>query len=380
MSVIKTTQTKLKFKNEISICKISSKNVFSCFSCKFLRNDVSLVDFKNKIKQFEVYENLVFVKFVNKNFLVFEIKEEIVNDLMGIKGVVVEGIGYDILDNNINNTINTSVDTTLDNPVDNILDPLDTKNNTNPIFSNTNIHSFSFHNNFLLLGKRREMVLFENFEKIKEFPVIDFVGNCLIYYDLIFYTSGFSYYIFNKKSFNLRKEIFKYNKIVTDPLIVVINNNQFLLTTCTDMNLGLGIFVNDSGDPIKSTIQWKSIPTDIKITQQFITALLANNTIQFHNLNSLDFLYEFSITTSPIHLTIPDNIITDSIYIVSKSQIDCLTLYSNIEYINYLLGIGSFREVISFTNTLSNSKIILPFVYKRIGFIFAKDTLFQDAI
>ncbi|KAJ3085395.1 transforming growth factor, beta receptor associated protein 1, partial [Quaeritorhiza haematococci] len=94
--------------------------------------------------------------------------------------------------------------------------------------------------------------------------------------------------------------LFPYDRNAMRPLIVVIQEGEFLLVTATPQQMGLGIFVSSRGDAIrggcamlnngktlnvrKGTLQWPAVPKSVGFQFPYVVALLKNNTIEVHNI------------------------------------------------------------------------------------------------
>jgi len=69
------------------------------------------------------------------------------------------------------------------------------------------------------------------------------------------------------------------------PSITVINENEFLLLSWTGQAT-IGIFITVDGDPVRGTLEWPTYPESITLDYPFITAILPNQTIDIHNIET----------------------------------------------------------------------------------------------
>lgn len=105
------------------------------------------------------------------------------------------------------------------------------------------------------------------------------------------------------------------------PSITVINETEFLILSWTGAST-IGIFVNSDGDPVRGTLEWPAHPQSvcmfprtsqscciyslnskynvIGLDYPYVTALLPNDTIEIHSLETQSIVQVLSTsTTSP---------------------------------------------------------------------------------
>ncbi|EIN08198.1 hypothetical protein PUNSTDRAFT_52658 [Punctularia strigosozonata HHB-11173 SS5] len=69
------------------------------------------------------------------------------------------------------------------------------------------------------------------------------------------------------------------------PLITVIGENEFLVVSWTGAS-AMGVFITGDGDPLRGTLTWPSHPEAISLDYPYIVALLPNQTIEIHNIET----------------------------------------------------------------------------------------------
>ncbi|KAI0252536.1 hypothetical protein BJV78DRAFT_1201303 [Lactifluus subvellereus] len=69
------------------------------------------------------------------------------------------------------------------------------------------------------------------------------------------------------------------------PMIAVVAEEEFLILSWTGAGT-MGVFINVNGDPVRGTLQWPSHPLSICFDYPYVTALLPDQTIQVHNIES----------------------------------------------------------------------------------------------
>ncbi|KAN0136306.1 hypothetical protein V8E53_005911 [Lactarius tabidus] len=69
------------------------------------------------------------------------------------------------------------------------------------------------------------------------------------------------------------------------PMIVVIADEEFLILSWTGAGT-MGVFINANGDPVRGTLQWPQHPLSICLDYPHVTALLPDQTIQVHDIES----------------------------------------------------------------------------------------------
>ncbi|TFK73513.1 hypothetical protein BDN72DRAFT_834644 [Pluteus cervinus] len=73
--------------------------------------------------------------------------------------------------------------------------------------------------------------------------------------------------------------------LVIQPSITVISDNEFLILSWTGAST-LGVFINGNGEPIRGTLEWPSYPESVSLDYPYVTALLPNNTIEIHSIET----------------------------------------------------------------------------------------------
>ncbi|KAH9962293.1 hypothetical protein BGW80DRAFT_1448479 [Lactifluus volemus] len=69
------------------------------------------------------------------------------------------------------------------------------------------------------------------------------------------------------------------------PMIAVVSEEEFLILSWTGAGT-MGVFINVNGDPVRGTLEWPSHPLSICLEFPYATALLSDQTIQVHNVES----------------------------------------------------------------------------------------------
>ncbi|KAH9018541.1 hypothetical protein EDB85DRAFT_2154432 [Lactarius pseudohatsudake] len=69
------------------------------------------------------------------------------------------------------------------------------------------------------------------------------------------------------------------------PMIVVVAEEEFLILSWTGAGT-MGVFINVNGDPVRGTLQWPNHPLSICFEYPHVTALLPDQTIQVHDIES----------------------------------------------------------------------------------------------
>jgi vacuolar protein sorting-associated protein 3 len=106
--------------------------------------------------------------------------------------------------------------------------------------------------------------------------------------------------------------------VVVKPSITVINENEFLILSWTGAST-IGVFINGDGDPVRGTLEWPAHPqavcmyhdVDVYIAQRadfeigfdhpYVTALLPNDTIEIHSLETQSIVQVISAPKSRRH-------------------------------------------------------------------------------
>ncbi|KAJ3174169.1 transforming growth factor, beta receptor associated protein 1 [Geranomyces variabilis] len=78
--------------------------------------------------------------------------------------------------------------------------------------------------------------------------------------------------------------LFPYDRSLQRPLAAAYSDGEFLLVTATPQGGGLGMFIAQNGEPVRGTLEWPAIPKSLAFQYPYVAALLANNTIEVHNL------------------------------------------------------------------------------------------------
>jgi len=69
------------------------------------------------------------------------------------------------------------------------------------------------------------------------------------------------------------------------PMIVIIPDEEFLILSWTGAGT-MGVFINSNGDPVRGTLQWPQHPLSICLDYPYVTALLPDQSIQVHDIES----------------------------------------------------------------------------------------------
>ncbi|KZT66232.1 hypothetical protein DAEQUDRAFT_752200 [Daedalea quercina L-15889] len=69
------------------------------------------------------------------------------------------------------------------------------------------------------------------------------------------------------------------------PSITVISENEFLIVSWLGTS-SLGLFVTGEGEPVRGTLEWPAHPDSISLDYPYITALLPDETIQIHSIET----------------------------------------------------------------------------------------------
>jgi len=89
--------------------------------------------------------------------------------------------------------------------------------------------------------------------------------------------------------------------VVVKPSITVINETEFLILSWTGAST-MGVFINSDGDPVRGTLEWPAHPQAVcmycgfssvqrphfetGLDYPYVTALLPNDTIEIHSIES----------------------------------------------------------------------------------------------
>lgn len=69
------------------------------------------------------------------------------------------------------------------------------------------------------------------------------------------------------------------------PFVVVVADSEFLILSWTGAST-LGLFITGEGDPVRGTLQWSSHPISVAFDNPHVTTLLADGTIEVHNIET----------------------------------------------------------------------------------------------
>ncbi|KAI0279038.1 hypothetical protein BGY98DRAFT_1096408 [Russula aff. rugulosa BPL654] len=69
------------------------------------------------------------------------------------------------------------------------------------------------------------------------------------------------------------------------PMIQVVADEEFIILSWTGAGT-MGLFINLNGDPVRGTLQWPSHPLSVSLEYPYVTALLQDQTIVVHNVES----------------------------------------------------------------------------------------------
>ncbi|KAK6096437.1 hypothetical protein MT418_003272 [Batrachochytrium dendrobatidis] len=84
--------------------------------------------------------------------------------------------------------------------------------------------------------------------------------------------------------------LFPYEKLQMSPVAVMIGDGEFLLVTASAQGVGLGVFISSTGEPIRGTLQWPSVPISMVFLYPHVFTLLRNNMLQIHNFTTQDLV------------------------------------------------------------------------------------------
>ncbi|KAF8234973.1 hypothetical protein L208DRAFT_788835 [Tricholoma matsutake] len=91
------------------------------------------------------------------------------------------------------------------------------------------------------------------------------------------------------------------SSVTVKPSITVIGDNEYLIISWTGAST-MGVFITDDGDPIRGTLEWPRHPEAICLDYPYIIALLPNDTIEIHNIETQEIVQVISAppaTSSP---------------------------------------------------------------------------------
>jgi len=83
------------------------------------------------------------------------------------------------------------------------------------------------------------------------------------------------------------------------PMILAVTEEEFLILSWTGAGT-MGVFINLNGDPVRGTLQWPSHPLSISMEYPYVTALLQDQTILVHNVESQEIAQEIPPDPLPV--------------------------------------------------------------------------------
>uniref|UniRef100_A0A0K3C490 BY PROTMAP: gi/472583522/gb/EMS21155.1/ TGF beta receptor associated protein [Rhodosporidium toruloides NP11] gi/647396884/emb/CDR39543.1/ RHTO0S04e06238g1_1 [Rhodosporidium toruloides] n=1 Tax=Rhodotorula toruloides TaxID=5286 RepID=A0A0K3C490_RHOTO len=81
------------------------------------------------------------------------------------------------------------------------------------------------------------------------------------------------------------------------PAIACVASNEFLVASHTGSTT-LGVFVNESGEPCRGTLEWASNLRSLVVDSQYSIALLYNNTIEIHSIHTQEIVQVVQLPSS----------------------------------------------------------------------------------
>ncbi|SCZ87760.1 BZ3500_MvSof-1268-A1-R1_Chr2-3g05228 [Microbotryum saponariae] len=81
------------------------------------------------------------------------------------------------------------------------------------------------------------------------------------------------------------------------PAITCVGTHEFLVASHT-ANTTLGLFVNESGEPCRGTLEWASNVRSLVVDPSYAIALLHNNTVEIHSLRTQEIAQVVHLPTS----------------------------------------------------------------------------------
>jgi hypothetical protein len=186
----------------------------------------------------------------------------------------------------------------------------------------------------------------------------------------------------NPKSFNLLN--LKSDKVIplfphdlsNSPCIVSLTEKEFLLVTISTQGFGMGVFINDRGEPIKGTLQWPNSPTAVVFQDPWIISIIQNATVQIHDINTLSLIQSIpvpcrnsltylKVTNYPFSTDGGRNLI--SLIIGTPSEIFGLRSVPWEEQLTELLEKNKINEVESLLETLKVQENIQVYYLKGLN-------------
>ncbi|GAA5972182.1 hypothetical protein JCM11641_002531 [Rhodosporidiobolus odoratus] len=81
------------------------------------------------------------------------------------------------------------------------------------------------------------------------------------------------------------------------PAIACVGENEFLIASHTGATT-LGVFVTETGEPSRGTVEWASNLRSLAVENQYAIALLHNSTIELHSLHTLEIAQVIQLPSS----------------------------------------------------------------------------------
>ncbi|GAA6015822.1 hypothetical protein JCM10207_008808 [Rhodosporidiobolus poonsookiae] len=81
------------------------------------------------------------------------------------------------------------------------------------------------------------------------------------------------------------------------PAIACVAENEFLVASHTGSTT-LGVFVNESGEPCRGTLEWASNLRSLVVDGQYTIALLHNNSVEIHSIHSQEIVQVVTLPSS----------------------------------------------------------------------------------
>ncbi|KAM0748698.1 hypothetical protein T439DRAFT_70364 [Meredithblackwellia eburnea MCA 4105] len=84
------------------------------------------------------------------------------------------------------------------------------------------------------------------------------------------------------------------------PVVACVGTNEFLIASHT-ADTTLGVFVTESGEPCRGTLEWSSNLRSLVVDPPYVIALLFNNVIEIHSLHTQEIvqLIQLPVPTTP---------------------------------------------------------------------------------
>ncbi|KAJ3250433.1 transforming growth factor, beta receptor associated protein 1 [Chytriomyces hyalinus] len=193
--------------------------------------------------------------------------------------------------------------------------------------------------------------------------------------------------------------LFPYDRTIMRPIICPVGSNEFLLAFATAQMVGLGMFVNSSGDAVRGTLEWPSLPKSIVFQFPNIFALLRNNTVHVHNLFNQEHVATIPIpqeyveprslfvSSFPLRLRVEtQKEIVASVFLACRDSVLMLTIKGIYEQILELIdgkqvskGMQLAELAVQWGETDNTKKEVFDSLYERAGFTYFRDLAFEDA-